>query len=545
MKGSELFVECLKAQGVEYVFGLPGEENLDLMEALADSGIRFILTRHEQAAALMASMYGRLTGRAGVCLATLGPGATNLATGVADAHLDRAPLVAVTGQVGLDRVHKESHQCLDIVSMFRPMTKWNTTVYRPENIPEIIAKAFKLAQQEKPGAVHIELPEDVAQERVEAAILPPRPFPIHEAPRGAVEKAVECICRAKRPIALAGNGVIRGRACDALLEFAERLNIPVAHTFMGTGALPADHPLCLLTVGLQARDYVSCGFEASDLVIAVGYDFVEYHPEFWNPQRDKRIVHIDATSCEVDDSYIPEVEVVGDIALSLKEVGAAAARCAGGFDHALALREMINGEIERYRDDRSFPLKPERVISDMRSALGKEDILISDVGAHKIWIARMYPCYLPNTCVISNGLAAMGIALPGAIAAKLIYPGRNVLAASGDGGFLMNCQELETAVRLGTPFVNLVFNDGEYGLISWKQLKRFGRKTGVAFGNPDLVKLAESFGAVGYRVEGPDELPHILREAFRQRVPSVIDCPVDYSENVKLTERLGHLVCPI
>jgi acetolactate synthase-1/2/3 large subunit len=314
---------------------------------------------------------------------------------------------------------------------------------------------------------------------------------------------------------------------------------------MGAGAIPVDHPLSLLSVGLQSRDYVSCGFEAADLVIAVGYDFVEYHPQHWNPQRDKRIVHIDATTCEVDDSYSPKVEVVGDIRNSLEGIGALAQGRDGPHNYATALREAICEEIELYRDDRCFPIKPQRIISDIRSALGKEDILISDVGAHKIWIARMYPCYRPNTCLISNGLAAMGIALPGAIAAKIVHPERKVLAVSGDGGFMMNCQELETAVRLGTPFVNLVFNDEEYGLISWKQLNRFGRKTGVRFSNPDFLKLAESFGAIGYRVEGPDELPHILGEALRQNVPTVIDCPVDYSENVKLTEKLGRLVCPI
>ncbi len=545
MKASELFVECLKAQGVKHIFGLPGEENLDLMDALTDSGIDFILTRHEQAAAFMAGIYGRLTGRAGVCLATLGPGATNLTTGVADANLDHNPLVAVTGQAGLDRVHKESHQYLDVLSMLRPMTKWNTTVHRPENIPEIISKAFKLAEEEKPGATHVELPEDVAQETVEAAPLSLTPCASTEAPEEAIRKAAEYISRARNPIILAGNGVIRGRAWDELLEFAEKLDIPVAHTFMGTGAVPVDHPLCLLTVGLQSRDYISCGFEAADLVVAVGYDFVEYHPEFWNPGRNKRIVHIDATRSEVDASYLPLVEVLGDIALSLKEICRLGKRNGESHGYATALREAICDEVERYREDISFPVKPQRIISDMRSALGKEDILISDVGAHKIWIARMYPCHRPNTCLISNGLAAMGIALPGAVAAKMVYPERRVLAVSGDGGFLMNCQELETALRLGTPFVNLVFNDREYGLISWKQLNKFGRKSGVEFGNPDLIKLAESFGAAGYRVEGPDELPHILEEAFRRDVPAVIDCPVDYSENVKLTEKLGNLVCPI
>ncbi len=543
-KAARLFIECLEREGVQFVFGLPGEENLELMDALADSPIRFISVRHEQAAAFMADLYGRLTGKAGVCLSTLGPGATNLVTGVADAFLDRAPLVAITAQVALQQLHKEFHQAIDVVGMFRTITKWNTRIEQPSVIPEVVRKAFKIAQAEKPGACHIELPEDVAEAQADGKPLEPerarRPSP----DRPSLTKAAELIDAAAQPIILAGNGVIRGQASAELLSFSQATGIPVANTFMAKGVVPWDYELSLLSIGLQAHDYVNCGFDEADLVVAVGYDFAEYAPSIWNPAKDKQIVHIDFTSSEVDAAYQPAVEIVADIRETLELLRPMIHR-AKRLAAPRKLRQYILEDLNRFAQHEAVPMKPQRILHDLREACGRHDLIISDVGAHKLWIARMFLPYEPNTVLISNGFAAMGIALPGAIAAKLVDPERPVVAVCGDGGFLMNVQELETAVRFKTNPVFLIFNDGGYRLIDWKQQARFGRSFGVTFDNPDFVKLAQSFGAKGYRVEAARDLKRILAEAFRQSVPSVIDVPVDYHEHGRLTEQLGQLVHPL
>ncbi|MBI3107750.1 MAG: acetolactate synthase large subunit [Candidatus Rokubacteria bacterium] len=544
MKASELIVQCLENEGVRYVFGLPGEEILDILDSFLDSRIVFIPTRHEQGAAFMADAYGRLTGHAGVCLSTLGPGATNLATGVADANLDRAPLVAITGQAARDRIHKESHQHVDIVEHLRPLTKWNTRVETPAVIPEVIRKAFKLAESEKPGACHIEVPEDVAGEAADGVPLSTerarRPSP----DRLTLQTAARLIEGAAFPLIFAGNGVIRGRASTELRQFARTHGIPVAHTFMAKGSMPYDDELCLLSAGLQARDYVACGFEKADLIIAVGYDPVEYAPKFWNPDRKKPIVHIDFTPAEVDSFYQPAVEVVADVREALDLLNGLVK---GQKDPAPSrtLRRFILEQLEEGVADDTYPLKPQRILRDLRAAMGREDILISDVGTHKLWVARTFPAYEPNTVLISNGYAAMGFALPAAVAAKLVHPERKVVAVSGDGGFLMNCQELETARRLGLAIVNVIFRDGTYNLIQWKQQAHFGRAAGVSFGNPDFVALAGAFGVKGYRVESARECGAVLTEALAQPGPSIVDVPVDYGENAKLTTRLGQLVCPI
>ncbi|MGQ0667075.1 MAG: acetolactate synthase large subunit [Nitrospiraceae bacterium] len=544
MKAAELLVRCLENEGVQLVFGLPGEETLELMDALLDSRIRFIETRHEQGAAFMADVYGRLSGKAGVCLSTLGPGATNLLTGVVDAYLDRAPLVAITGQASLNRRHKESHQYIDVISMFKPVTKWNTSIPKGEVIPEAIRKAFKIAQTEKPGATHVELPEDVADEHLAdantleplfvQAPVTPEPVP------SQVARAARAIAEAKRPVILAGNGVVRGRAHEAVRQFARRLQIPVLHTFMAKGVLPDRDPLSLFTIGLQARDYAAVIMEQADVVIALGYDFVEYAPCFWNPQRDKRIVHVDVSPAEVDEHYIVEVGVLGDLRISLDHIGAGLAP----FDPIWA-RGARTTVVEGFDDEASgpmtWPMKPQHVIRELRAVLKPDDLVICDVGAHKLWMARMFPCETPNSCIISNGFAAMGIAVPGAVSAKLLYPERCVVAVTGDGGFLMNSQELETAVRLQLPIVILVWRDDGYGVIRWKQQTRFGRTSSVEFGNPDLVRYAQSFGAGGYRVTDPSELRPMLAEALNSRLPAVIDCPVDYADNLRLTERLKSL----
>ena len=545
VKASEVFVKCLENEGVEYIFGVPGEENIDVLDALIDSPIQFVATRHEQGAAFIADVFGRLTGKAGVCLSTLGPGATNLMTGVADANMDRAPLIAIAGQGSTDRMHKESHQILDLVDLFKPISKYSTQLRVPEIIPEVVRKAFKTAEAEKPGCSFIDFPENVA-----AAPLPATAKPLKKqsatvpaAPEHKCQQAAKIISNAKTPIIMAGNGVIRGHASEALVQYAEKLNIPVATTFMAKGVIPSSHPLSVGAIGLQAHDYVSYGFDAADLVICIGVDMVEYHPRLWNPNCDQHIVHIDACSAEVDQHYILEAGVVGDISSSLNRMSGYSRSCSESKLHKL--HDIVHAEYNEYKDDLAFPVKPQKIISDIRQALDDEDIVISDVGAHKMWMARLYQAESPNTCIISNGFASMGIALPGAIAAKMAYPDRKALAVCGDAGFMMNNQEIDTALRLNLDIVILIFNDSKYGLIEWHQMRHFDRSTCIDFVNPDFVKFAESFGAKGYRVERTECLLPVLEEALNDGTVSIIDCPVDYSENMKLTEKLANLVSPI
>jgi acetolactate synthase-1/2/3 large subunit len=530
-KASQVFVECLEAEGVEYVFGIPGEETLDLSESLADSSIRFIPVRHEQGGAYMADAYGRLTGRAGVCLGTLGPGATNLVTPVADAFLDRAPLVALTGQSDLERMHKESHQYIDLIGILRPVVKWNARVSSPEIVPEVVRKAFKVAESEKPGSTHLELPEDVMARSLDACPLPRRD-PVQPEPGvRELQRASEIIAAAQNPIILAGNGAIRTHASRSLRAFVEATGIAVAETFMAKGLLDYEDPCALGTVGLQSRDYAMAGFDDADVVIAVGYDLVEHAPEHWNPRADKQIVVIDTVAAEIDEFFIPEVELIGDIAHVLARLAAGASRQPSetGSDR---LRDLVLGALHEGREDDTFPMRPPRVLWDIRQALGPEDLLVSDVGLHKLWIGRMFPAHEPGTVLIANGLAGMGFALPTAIAAKLVDPGRKVVAVSGDGGFLMNCQELETAVRLGTAVVNVVWENGQFGSIAWKQDKKFGRHFDVGFGNPDFVKLAESFRMPAWRCANAGEFSQRLGQALALDVPSLIVVPIDYSIDV-------------
>lgn len=540
---ADLLVECLIEEGVEYIFGIPGEENLALMNAIYDSPIKFITVRHEQGAAFMADVYGRLTGKAGVCLSTLGPGATNLITGVADAYSDGAPLVAITGQVGTERMHITSHQFLDLTKMFEPITKRTKMVVRPDTIGEIVRLAFKYAENEKPGATHIDLPVNIAK----------MPVPEHEKPLkkkiapkeyaelDTVQDAAGLIFQAKNPVILAGSGVVRGHAAQALTEFAMKLKIPAINTMMAKGVIPLDNKYSMWTVGIPQKDYQNKILEEADLVIAVGYDIVEYAPAKWNPEGKVQIIHVDMRPAHINKLYQPEVEVVGDISDSLLQIGRRTARHQEP-EKALEIKARMVAEHESYAGDASFPMKPQRILQDVRKVMGKDDIVISDVGAHKMWIARHYQCYEPNTCIISNGFATMGISVPGAIGARLVYPDKKILAICGDGGFMMNCQEFETALRAKTPFVTLIFNDSSYGLIKWKQMDQYHKNCYVDFTNPDFVKFAESMGAIGYRIEKAEDLVPTLEQAFQQKVPVIIDCPVDYSENTKLTAHLEELM---
>ena len=542
MNVAQLLVRCLENEGVRYVFGIPGEETLDLNAALEDSEkIQFVLTRHEQAAAFMADVYGRLSSFPGVCLATLGPGATNLLTGVADAQLDRAPLVAITGQAGLERVHLESHQYIDVVQMFGPVTKWSTRVSVPESVPEVVRKAFRLARIEKPGATHIELPEDVAKEEVRSAPLEVRRTSYPQAQRETIERAADIINAAKSPVILAGNGVTRRNAVgnptvESLRHFVQRSQLWATHTYMAKGVLDPLGQHSLPAVGLQrpGADLANVKLLAdADVVIAVGYDLVEWAPVLWNPKRDKTVVHVDSTAAELDGHYHPSIEVIGELDESLK---ALTALVKPRDDRRVV---MASGQIKLAKDI-PVPLPPFAVVADLREALGPDDIVVSDVGAHKVWLARLFPTERPNTVVISNGLASMGIALPGAIAAKLVHPERKVVAFCGDGGFLMNVQELETAKRLGTAIVVVVLVDGRLGIIDVNEQREFGRTFGTDFGNPDFVQLAHAFGIPGYAVESAKDLLPTLRHALDLGGPTLVAVPWDHSANEKIAEAMTY-----
>ena len=544
MRAADLFVKCLEAEGVEYIYGIPGEENLDVMDALLDSSITFVTTRHEQGAAFMADVQGRLTGKAGVCLATLGPGATNLVTGVADANMDYAPVVAIAGQAATNRLHKESHQVLDLVNLFQPITRYATQILNPEIIPEVVRKAFKVAQGAKSGATFIEFPENIAHiEHLELTPITPRlvttPYPSEV----RLDAIVKVLNEAEFPLILAGNGLVRAHASAALIDFAEKLNIPVANTFMAKGVIPSSHPLSLGTVGLQSHDYVSCGFDRADVVICIGYDIVEYPPKLWHQTADRKIIYIDILPAEVDANYNLTEGALGDFNITLPALASRARRHTNNIYERL--RVEIQKQLHEMDHDVEFPIKPQRIIADLRRALDAEDIVICDVGAHKMWMARMFECEKPNTCIISNGFASMGIAVPGAVAAKLNFPQRKVVAVTGDAGFLMNSQEIETAMRMQAPFVILIWNDASYGLIEWKQQTHFGRTSNVKFSNPDFVKYAEAFGAKGYRISRAEDLLPTLQTALAQDTVTIIDCAVDYRENLKLTTKLGEMVCPI
>jgi len=533
MNAAQLLVACLESEGVRFAFGIPGEENLELMDALRGSSLRFILTRHEGAAAFMADVYGRLSGRAGVCLATLGPGATNLVTGVADAFLDRAPLVAITAQANLSKIHRESHQYVDILQLFSRITKWNARVESPDVVPEIVRKAFKLAEAEKPGSTHIELPENVAGDEAEPHQKPlPRETVSAPTPaRASVEQAALLIEKARRPIILAGNGVIRNGSSTELTEFAERLQIPVVTTVMGKGAIPWTSPMSLLTIGILPRDYELAGFEDSDLVICIGYDFVEYDPRTWNSGGDRRIVHVDALPAEISAHYLPEVEVIGEIRESVQALGQRVRKTrtsSRSVPSSQTIRKTLESELGVHGEKL---LNPRRILWSLRDLLEPDDLLISDVGAHKLWLSRFFLVVKPKTVIISNGLSPMGIALPGGIAAKLLDPDRRVVTLSGDGGFIMSVHELETARRERAATVNLVFRDGGLGSIRWKQMAKFQRTVGTDFGNPDFQELAKAFGVRGFEVNDPSELNSVLAEAFESNAPCVVDIPVDYGEN--------------
>jgi len=532
MRGSDLLIKCLENEGVTKIFGIPGEENLEVMDSLIDSGIEFILTKHEESASLMAEVAALLTNEPGVCLSTLGPGATNLVTGIADSYLNYVPVIALTGQVWLERAYPPQKQYIDLIELFRPITKASLSVRASSRIPTIVRNAFDIATQERPGPVHLELPEDVMRGIAEGDPLPRSLVEISGGDDSSIDILTKMIESSETPIVLAGRGILRACAQDEFREFVRSLNIPVAHTWMGSGLIPFDDPLSLHSVGLRTHDFMRKAFELSDLVIAIGYDILEFQPVFWNIGIKKKIAYIGVSRAETAPKFSPDIQLVGN----MKKILSLLASCNVRKDNWTSeLREQLHRRIFGLPPDES-PVKPQLAVRAIRDCLGKKDIVVSDVGAHLLWMEKLYPTYAERTLIASNGLLPMGIAVPGAIAAKLICPEKKVVAVCGDGGFLMTSSELETASRLKTPFTTVIFNDGGFGMIKIRQLKNFGRTIGVDFGNPDFVKYAESFGANGYKVSTAKELSEVLMNCLNNDELSVIDVLIDYDENAHLVE---------
>ena len=544
IKASDLFVQCLEAENVEYIFGIPGEENADLMISLLESKIKFILTRHEQGAAFMADVYGRLTGKVGVCLATLGPGATNLATGVANANMDRSRLLAITGQKDSHLLHKESHQNMDVITMFKPITKWNWSIRNAKNIPEIVRRSFKIALAEKPGATHIELPQDIAKRKSNIPPIIPQKTYRPTANTALIKEAALMILNSKKPMVFIGNGCIREDASKSIRRFVDKTGLFSMNTFMAKGVIRDDHERHLRTIGIKDADHALLAMKEADVVIAIGIDLVEYSPISWNSDLDKKIIHIDFTPSEVYTFYRPEIEIVSDIKFAIDSILEEMEIQKRKNPETIILprsdvpetfrriQNEVEVRIDSFKNDLSYPIQPEKLVITVRNSLDEKDIVLSDVGAHKLWISKIYETFEPNTCLIPNGFCSMGFALPGAISAKLVYPKRNVVALCGDAGFLMNVQELETAVRLKTPIIIIVWCDQDLGLISLKQYDEFGKTCYTKFENPDFVKLAESFGAKGYHVKSVKEFEEKIEIAKKElEKPSIIAVDVDYSRN--------------
>jgi acetolactate synthase-1/2/3 large subunit len=548
-KASDLLVRCLETEGVSHIFGVPGEENADFMMSLKNAErIKFFLTRHEQGAAFMAEAYGRLLGSPAVCLGTLGPGATNLITGVANANMDRVPMLVITGQGSSTRLHKESHQIMDAVGMFRPVTKWAVRIINPDTIPEIVRKAVRIARGEKPGAVHIELPEDIASAETSEVPMQPKRFVRPVPDREMVRLVAETLATKNRPVIIAGNGCVRQQLDGALSGFCDATGVSVISTFMAKGAVDVDSPHCMYTIGLSGRDLPACAIDAADAILTIGYDMVEYPPMLWNADSDKTIIHIDYTPAEIDEHYNPDYELIGDIKQTLLRLTDALADKSIDYDVApfRHLREEMTKELaETAEEETTGSIKPQKILWETRKLLARDAIVLSDVGAHKMWISRHFHCHEPNTCLIPNGFCSMGSALPGAIAAALVHPQREILAICGDGGYMMNVQEMETATRLGVNITVMVWEDREYGLIAWKQEAAFGDTTDLKFGNPDWAGLSKAFGWRCHKVNDSRDLASTVRAALDESGPSLVVIPVDYRENMKLTQRLGEIVCPI
>ncbi|MEJ2639928.1 MAG: acetolactate synthase large subunit [Desulfosarcinaceae bacterium] len=534
MKASDLLVKALENEGVTTIFGIPGEENLDLLDSLSRSSIELVLTRHEQAAGFMAATYGRLTGRAGVCLATLGPGATNLVTAAAYANLGAMPMVMITGQKPIKVSKQGQFQILDVVDMMQPLTKFTKQIESGDRIPATVREAFRKAQEERPGSAHLELPEDIARESSRAPVIPPSLTRRPVAEEKAIGRAVDLIRRARHPLLLVGAGANRKRPCHMLRRFVERTGLPFVTTQMGKGVVNEDSDRFLGNAALSDGDFVHRALDAADLIINVGHDVVEKPPFFMRPG-GREVIHVNFTSAAVDPVYFPQVEVVGDIANSIWQIGdALPGNCRWDTAFFDQVRAALDTHIHQGAEDDRFPLYPQRLIADVRRIMPEDGIIALDNGMYKIWFARNYPAYLPNTVLLDNALAAMGAGLPSAMAAKIVHPERRVMAICGDGGFMMNSQELNTAVQLGLDLVIVVLRDDAYGMIKWKQRDMGFAPFGLDFSNPDFVRYAESYGARGARVEAADQFARLAERAFDAGGVHLIDVPVDYSDNDRI-----------
>ncbi|MEE8214130.1 MAG: acetolactate synthase large subunit [Alphaproteobacteria bacterium] len=547
IKASDLLVKALENEGVEYVFGVPGEENLDFLESLRTSNIRLILTRHEQGAGFMAATYGRLTGKAGVCLATLGPGATNLVTAAAYAQLGAMPMMMITGQKPIKKSKQGRFQIIDVVALMRPITKFAKQIVNGNTIPSLVREAFRLAELERPGAVLLELPEDIAAEMAEdgplmAANLPRRPV----CDESAIDNAAAMIRAAKHPLLLVGAGANRKRIIDALESFVGKTGIPYFNTQMGKGVIGGFHDLYIGTAALSDGDYVHCAVDRADLIINAGHDVVE-KPPFFMEHGGQTVIHVNFSPAAVDEVYFPQLELIGDVASSFQRLADRLDPVAGhDFDYFMRVRGEVLKHIAEGTDDPRFPLIPQRIVADVRAVMPPDGIIALDNGTYKIWFARNYLTKQSNTVLLDNALATMGAGLPSAMMVAMLYPDRRVMAICGDGGFMMNSQEMETAVRLGLDLVVLIIRDDSYGMIRWKQAHLDLPDWGLDFGNPDFVKYAMSYGAAGHRVEATEEFLPILERCYEAGGVHLVEVPVDYSENKRvLIDELAENVCLI
>jgi len=544
MKTSDLFVKALENEGVEYIFGIPGEENLDFLDSLSRSPIKLVLTRHEQGAGFMAATYGRLTGKPGVCLATLGPGATNFVTPAAYAQLGGMPMLMITGQKPIKASKQGWFQIVDTVNMMRPITKYTKQVVHGSTITSIVREAFRLAMEERPGAVHIELPEDIADEEAEAHIFNVATTRRPDADSRAVEDAVDMIKEATMPLLLIGAGANRKRASKALLEFVEKTGIPFFNTQMGKGVIDERHDAYLGTAALSDGDYLHCAIDRADLIINVGHDVIE-KPPFFMKENGRKVIHVNFSPAEIDDVYFPQLDVVGDIATSVNRLKEGLSpQDTWDFSYFYRVKAEVVKRLSKYCDDERFPILPQSAVKVIRDELDDDGILTLDNGVYKVWFARNYPCYQNNTLLLDNALATMGAGLPSGMLAKLINPERKVVTVCGDGGFMMNSQEMETAVRLGLNMVVIILNDNAFGMIKWKQEGMGFDNFGLDYTNPDFVKYAESYGAIGHRPTSHDDFQEILQKAINTDGVHLIDLAVDYSLNhAILNEGLKEKIC--
>ena len=535
MKASDLFVKALEAEGVEYIFGIPGEENLDFLDSLRNSKIKLILTRHEQAAGFMAATYGRLTGRAGVCLSTLGPGATNFVTAAAYGQLGALPMLMITGQKPIKSSKQGKFQIVDVVEMMKPLTKYTQQIVGGDNIPSRVHEAFRLAEEERPGATQLELPEDIARDETDADLLPKRHVRRPIAEQKSIHQAVEALQKAKHPLLLIGAGANRKQTARMLRDFVDEFQIPFFSTQMGKGVLDERDPLFLGNAALSDGDFLHRAIAHSDLILNVGHDVVEKPPFFMHVDDGRTVIHVNFRTAEVDPVYFPQVEVVGDIANSVWQIKQAlTAQEHWDFNYFLQIRERVEAHLLEGADDPRFPIYPQRLVADIRKVMPDDGIIALDNGVYKIWFARNYRAHLPNTVLLDNALATMGAGLPSALAAQIVFPERRVMAICGDGGFLMNSAEMETAVRLKLNLIVLILRDNAYGMIKWKQSNMDFPNWGLDFGNPDFVKYAESYGAHGHRVASAEGLAPLLEQCYQAGGVHLVEAPVDYSENDRI-----------